>query len=129
METKYSKPFVYEFITEKEVMNAANDLVKKGIDQKDIYVLTHEKERTDRIADNADVNTIGIKEEGLGTSIINVFQNTGDQLRNKMQELGLNEEEANFYEEKLDEGKILLFVKDLERVGEWLQERRCLYSI
>lgn len=103
--------------------------VKKGIDQKDIYVLTHEKERTDRIADNADVNTIGIKEEGLGTSIINVFQNTGDQLRNKMQELGLNEEEANFYEEKLDEGKILLFVKDLERVGEWLQERRCMYSI
>ena len=74
METKYRKPFVYEFITEKEVMNAANDLVKKGIDQKDIYVLTHEKERTDRIADNADVNTIGIKEEGLGTSIINVFQ-------------------------------------------------------
>lgn len=51
-----------------------NDLVKKGIEQKDIYVLTHEKERTDRIADNADVNTIGIKEEGLGTSIINVFQ-------------------------------------------------------
>ncbi len=46
-----------------------------------------------------------------------------------MQELGLNEEEANFYEEKLDEGKILLFVKDLERVGEWLQERRCMYSI
>ncbi len=40
-----------------------------------------------------------------------------------MQELGLNEEEANFYEEKLDEGKILLFVKDLEKVGEWLQER------
>ncbi|MEB9784304.1 general stress protein [Bacillus cereus] len=116
-------------MTEKEVMNAANDLVKKGIDQKDIYVLTHEKDRTDRIADNADVNTIGIKEEGLGTSIINVFQKTGDQLRNKMQELGLNEEEANFYEEKLDEGKILLFVKDLERVGEWLQERRCMYSI
>ncbi len=55
-------------------MNAANDLVKKGIDQKDIYVLTHEKERTDRIADNADLNTIGIQEEGLGTSIINVFQ-------------------------------------------------------
>ena len=26
-------------------------------------------------------------------------------------------------EEKLDEGKILLFVKDLERVGEWLQEK------
>ncbi|WP_242142934.1 MULTISPECIES: general stress protein [unclassified Bacillus cereus group] len=129
METKYSKPYVYEFITEKEVMNAANELVTRGIDEKDIYVLTHEEERTDRIADNADVNTIGIKEEGVGTSFINIFQKTGDQLRNKMQELGFNEEEAKFYEEKLDEGKILLFVKDLERAGKWLQEKRCMYSL
>ncbi|EOW9527138.1 general stress protein [Bacillus cytotoxicus] len=129
METKYSKPYVYEFITEKEVVNAANELVTRGIDEKDIYVLTHEEERTDRIADNADVNTIGIKEEGVGTSFINIFQKTGDQLRNKMQELGFNEEEAKFYEEKLDEGKILLFVKDLERAGEWLQEKRCMYSL
>ena len=75
METKYRKPFVYEFITEKEVMNAANDLVKKGIDQKDIYVLTHEKERTDRIADNADVNTIGIQEEDLGQVLLTSFKN------------------------------------------------------
>ena len=55
-------------------MNAANDLVKKGIDQKDIYVLTHEKERTDRIADNADVNTIGIKEEDLGQALLTFFK-------------------------------------------------------
>ncbi len=65
----------------------------------------------------------------MGQVLLTSFKKTGDQLRNKMQELGLNEEEANFYEEKLDEGKILLFVKDLERVGEWLQERRCMYSI
>ncbi len=65
----------------------------------------------------------------MGQALLMSFKKTGDQLRNKMQELGLNEEEANFYEEKLDEGKILLFVKDLERVGEWLQERRCTYSI
>ncbi len=47
METKYSKPFVYEFITEKEVMNAANDLVKKGIDQKR-YLRINTRERKDR---------------------------------------------------------------------------------
>ena len=43
-----------------------------------------------------------------------------------MQELGLNEEEANFYEEKLDEGKILLFVKDLERVNGYKKEDACI---
>ena len=42
---------------------------------KDIYVLTHEKERTDRIADNADVNTIGIKRRGLGQALLMSFKN------------------------------------------------------
>lgn len=46
METKYSKPFVYEFITEKEVMNAANDLVKKG--QTKRYLRINTRERKDR---------------------------------------------------------------------------------
>ena len=32
-----------------------------------------------------------------------------------------------FMKKKLDEGKILLFVKDLERVGEWLQEMHVFY--
>ena len=59
-----------------------------------------------RIADDTNTNTIGVKEQGLGTSIIN-FSPKGDELRNQMEEMGLSKEEANLYEEKLDQGKIL----------------------
>ncbi len=62
-----------------------------------------------RIADDTNTNTIGVKEQGLGTSIINFFSKR-DELRNQMEEMGLSKEEANLYEEKLDQGKILLLV-------------------
>lgn len=124
MKTNYMKPAVYEFMLEKEVLAAVNNLEVRGVAQEDIYVLTHEKGRTDEIADQADINTIGVREEGMGTTIMNLFKSTGDQLRSKMEEMGLSEDEASIYEEKLDQGKILLFITDRERVHGWLQDRR-----
>lgn len=53
--------------------------------------MTHEKDRTQKIADKADTNTIGVEEQGLGTTIKNVFQKTGDELRNKMEEIVIKE--------------------------------------
>ena len=64
-----------------------------------------------KIADDTNINTIGVKEQGLGTSIIN-FSPKRDELRNQMEEMGLSKEEANLYEEKLDQGRILLLVTD-----------------
>lgn len=75
-----------------------------------LYVLAHDKHLTKRIADDTNTNTIGVKEQGLGTSIINFFSKKGDELRNQMEEMGLSKEEANLYEEKLDQGRILLLV-------------------
>jgi hypothetical protein len=115
-----TKPVVREFTNEQEVETTVKELEARGVSQKDIYVLTHENDRTDRIANKADTNTIGVNEQGLGTSIANVFQKTGDELRNKMKEIGLSKEEASLYEEKLDQGKILLFVKDHQKAQSWL---------
>ncbi|PEV74357.1 general stress protein [Bacillus cereus] len=103
------KPVVYEYQNEQEVVMKVKELELKGIHQDDIYVLTHEKHITKKIADDTNTNTIGVKEQGLGTSIINFFSKKGDELRNQM---GLSKEEANLYEEKLDLGKILLLVTD-----------------
>ena len=64
-----------------------------------------------KIADDTNINTIGVKEQGLGTSIINFFSKKG-RTRNQMEEMGLSKEEANLYEEKLDQGRILLLVTD-----------------
>ncbi|KAB2395400.1 MULTISPECIES: general stress protein [Bacillus cereus group] len=104
------KPVVYEYQNEQEVVMKVKELELQGIHQDDIYVLTHEKHLTKKIADDTNTNTIGVKEQGLGTSIINFFSKKGDELRNQMEEMGLSKEEANLYEEKLDQGKILLLV-------------------
>ncbi|HFK1749986.1 TPA: general stress protein [Bacillus cereus] len=104
------KPVVYEYQNEQEVVMKVKELELQGIHQDDIYVLTHEKHITKKIADDTNTNTIGVKEQGLGTSIINFFSKKGDELRNQMEEMGLSKEEANLYEEKLNQGKILLLV-------------------
>ncbi|AGE78410.1 TPA: general stress protein [Bacillus thuringiensis] len=106
------KPVVYEYQNEQEVVMKVKELELQGIHQDDIYVLTHEKHITKKIADDTNTNTIGVKEQGLGTSIINFFSKKGDELRNQMEEMGLSKEEANLYEEKLDQGRILLLVTD-----------------
>jgi len=106
------KPVVYEYQNEQEVVMKVKELELKGIHQDDIYVLTHEKHITKKIADDTNTNTIGVKEQGLGTSIINFFSKKGDELRNQMEEMGLSKEEANLYEAKLDQGRILLLVTD-----------------
>lgn len=104
------KPVVHEYDNEHEVVMKVKELELQGIHQDDIYVLTHEKHLTKKIADDTNTNTIGVKEQGLGTSIINFFSKKGDELRNQMEEMGLSKEEANLYEEKLDQGRILLLV-------------------
>ena len=104
------KQVVHEYQNEQEVVMKVKELELEGIHQDDIYVLTHEKHLTKKIADDTHINTIGVKEQGLGTSIINFFSKKGDELRNQMEEMGLSKEEANLYEEKLDQGKILLLV-------------------
>ncbi|MEB9908136.1 general stress protein [Bacillus anthracis] len=106
------KPVVHEYENEQEVVMKIKELELQGIPQDDIYVLTHEKHLTKKIADDTNTNTIGVKEQGLGTSIINFFSKKGDELRNQMEEMGLSKEEANLYEEKLDQGRILLLVTD-----------------
>lgn len=99
------KPVVHEYQNEQEVVMKVKELELQGIRQDDIYVLAHEKHLTKRIADDTNTNTIGVKEQGLGTSIINFFSKKGDELRNQMEEMGLSKEEANLYEEKLDQGE------------------------
>ncbi|AHA75468.1 MULTISPECIES: general stress protein [Bacillus] len=110
MEIHERKPVVYECQNEQEVVTQVKQLETQGILQDDMYVLTHEKHRTKRIADDTNTNTIGVKEQGLGTSIANFFSKKGDELRNQMEEIGLSKEEASIYEEKLDRGIILLLV-------------------
>jgi hypothetical protein len=107
-----ARPTIHEFFSEQELIQAAHDYKNRGVSDSDLYVLTHEKDETKQLADVSDTNTIGLKEEGLGTAITNIFNKRGDELRNKLEEIGLTQTEAQEYERKLDTGAMLLIVKD-----------------
>ena len=110
------KPIVHEFNSQQELIAAASDLKAKGIHEDNLYVLSHEKDDTRDRADNAEITTLGLNEEGSGPALSNVSESRGDELRKKMTEMGLSDVEADQYEKRLDMGKILLIVKDEDKV-------------
>ncbi|MFC4736210.1 general stress protein [Bacillus daqingensis] len=105
------QPIFKEFHNDQEVVEAIQSLKSKNINEDDIYIITHDEDRTDRIADDAEANTIGLDEETLGTAARNLFRKKGDELRAKLEELGFEEYHAEELEEKLDEGKVIVVVQ------------------
>ncbi|WP_442961090.1 general stress protein [Pseudogracilibacillus sp. SO30301A] len=81
------KPKVKEFTNDQALITEVQELTARGVDRTDIYVLTHDADRTNRLADNANINTIGIEEEGIGTAVGNIFRKKEDDLREKLQNI------------------------------------------
>jgi len=94
-----------------EAFEVVNDLHRQGYEEEDIYVLTHDSGRTNRLADAASANTVGIAEEGMFDTMANLFRNRGDALRSKIESMGFNSFEASMYESELDRGKVLVMAR------------------
>ena len=109
------KPYIEEFLNEEQLKQAVDMLKSKGVQATDLYVLTHDDDRTERISDKVDTNVIGVEETGLNKTIENLFVKKGDELRNQLHEIGFSSSESEMYEKKLDEGKALLIVKNPEQ--------------
>ncbi|WP_028782523.1 general stress protein [Thalassobacillus devorans] len=110
------KPFIREYTNDEKVIEDVKKLKDRGIDSDNVYVLTHDDDRTDRLASNASANTIGFSEQDFKNAIGNLFSKKGDELRTKLQEMGFSEEEADRYEEEMDQGRVLLLVTETEDV-------------
>ncbi|ATO49437.1 MULTISPECIES: general stress protein [Brevibacillus] len=76
-----------------------------------IYVLAHDEKRTHTLAETTEAEEIGVSEEGVFGSIANLFRSRGDELRSKMESLGLSKSEAERYERELDNGRVLVVAK------------------
>jgi hypothetical protein len=94
-----------------EAIDVVKDLHRQGYTEKEIYVLAHGKDRTDRLADATDASTVGMSEEGMFDAIANLFRDRGDQLRHKIESMGFDTHEANLYEAELDRGKVLVMAR------------------
>lgn len=106
------KPAVIEFKDDAALMKEVKSLSEKGVSKDHLYVMSHDEDRTNRVAENVDASEVGISEEGLSTAVGNIFRKKGDELRTKFQELGFNQQEADNLEEKLDHGTVLLLNTD-----------------
>lgn len=67
------KPVVREYTNDEKLMKDINELKEIGVAREDIYVLSHDDDRTERIAENADANTIGAEETGIKHAVGNFF--------------------------------------------------------
>ncbi|BBP87771.1 hypothetical protein BsIDN1_13890 [Bacillus safensis] len=67
------KPVVREYSNDETLQKDVEQLKALGVAREDIYVLSHDDDRTERIANNADANTIGSREVGLKHAVGNIF--------------------------------------------------------
>ncbi|MGN7360587.1 general stress protein [Paenibacillus sp. SAF-054] len=94
-----------------QAVEEVNQLRSNGYVYEDIFVLAHDGDRSERIAETANADQIGMKEEGMFDALANLFRSRGDELRAKITSLGFTEAEAQFYEKELDLGKVLVIAK------------------
>lgn len=84
------------------------ELVARGYSHDDIYIFAHDKKRGDDITDALHTENVGIKEQGFIDSMKNLFSSRGDELRSKMESVGLTTDEANTAERELDQGRLVV---------------------
>ncbi|MDG0823329.1 MAG: general stress protein [Staphylococcus equorum] len=101
-------PIVKAYSNDEDIEININTLKDQKINAKDIYVLSHDADHTARIVKNTEVSGIDYNRSDVGEK----EPKQGDQLRDKLQILGVSESDAQDYEELMDQGNVLLIVTD-----------------
>lgn len=91
-----------------EASHKISELQQDGFDKENIFVLTHDAIRTQKVSEETDVQVIGIAEEGVLTTVANFFRSTGDELRAKLLSMGVSQEKSEQLEGEMDQGKIII---------------------
>jgi len=86
-------------------------LETQGYSRDEIYIFAHYGKRGDDITEALQTEKVGMKEQGFIDSMKNMFSSRGDELRSKMEAVGLSVEEAADAEAELDAGKLIIYAK------------------
>jgi hypothetical protein len=84
------------------------EFINQGYTKDEVYILAHDKDRSEDLTDATDTNEIGVLEQGVFGSVANVFRKRGDELRAKLESLGLSDLEAQQFEKELDQGRVVV---------------------
>ncbi|TYP70310.1 general stress protein [Paenibacillus methanolicus] len=99
---------VHTVSTMQEAKEQIHSFIAQGYAKDQLFVLAHDKDRTERLAEAMDTERIGLEEEGVMTAVANLFRSRGKELRAKMQSVGIRASEAERLEKELDQGKIVV---------------------
>ncbi|MFZ7946792.1 general stress protein [Neobacillus sp. 19] len=91
-----------------EARREIDQFIMQGFTKDEIYLLAHDKGRSEDLTDSLDIGDIGVSEQGVLDAVANVFRTRGDELRSKLESLGLSKAEAERYEEELDQGRVVV---------------------
>ena len=91
-----------------EAKREIDQFIMQGYRKDEIYLLAHDKNRSKDLTDSLNINDITVEEQGVFESIANVFRSRGDELRSKLESLGLSTVEAERYEEEMDHGRCVV---------------------
>lgn len=103
-----------------EATNKITEFENEGFSKDNIYIFSHDKNRSKDLTDATETGSVGMEEQGVVDSIGNLLRERGDELRSKMQALGLSEMEAVQYEKLLDEGRVVVIATDNQEEPEHL---------
>ncbi|GEL78102.1 general stress protein [Tenuibacillus multivorans] len=106
-------PFIRDYNNDENMVTDIKKLTDNGVNRDDIFVLTHDDNHTEHIVEETSTNSIDI-------SGPEDFDKKGDELRARLEEVGVSEIQAEQYEEMLDEGKLLLIVNSNHDVENYL---------
>ena len=91
-----------------EAKRVIDQFLNQGYTKDEVYLLAHDKDRSEDLTDATHTNEIGVPEQGVLDSVANVFRTRGDELRSKLQSLGLSDIEAQQFEKELDQGRVVV---------------------
>ena len=111
-----AKPFIKGYTNDEELQTDIEKLKTQSVGENDIYVISHDDERTKRISKNVGINTIGANEMGIGDAVKGALDKKGDQLRKQLENIGFSEAEAENYESEMDKGTVFLIVTRTDNV-------------
>lgn len=97
------KPVIKAYENDSELEVDVVALQDKGIGNQDIYVLSLDKSRTDKIVEDTSVLGIDIEKEN---------DSERDALKRKLIGLGVDESEITTFKNDMDDGKVYLIVTD-----------------